>query len=232
MQLADGSAGILTPEPNTKAADDLISRTKEVMEHPWAAIERGLVWTLDSTDLRQPIKKFPADPWLRDLTDEWLKADPPLFAVPKTRRMMISWLMVWNHQWIAMFHPGAHVYVQSETEAKSHELIERAGFIYEHIPPGVIALPAPKPGKNGAPTMWCYMGFPKLHSFMQGIAQGANQLRQYTATAVMMDEAAFWEKGRESFGATKPTSEGGGRITVVSSAQNSWFRDLCFDTIE
>lgn len=210
----------------------LISRTREVMEHPWAAIERGYVWTLDSTDLRGPIKKFPADPWLRELTEVWLRADPPLFACPKTRRMMISWLMVWNHQWISMFHPGAHVYIQSETETKSNELIERAGFIYDHIPKGEIALPKPKPGKNGASTMWCYMGFPKLHAFMQGIPQGANQLRQYTATAVMMDEAAFWEHGRESFGATKPTSEGGGRITVVSSAQNSWFKDLCFDSIK
>ncbi len=219
-------------EPNTKEADEFISRTREVMEHPWVAIERGLVWTLDSTDLFKPIKKFPADPWLRDLTEEWLRADPPLVATPKTRRMMLSWLFVWLHQHIAMFRPGAHVYLQSETETKSNELVERAGFIYDHIPPGVIALPEVTRGQGGRSTTWCKMNFPGIYSFLQGIPQGANQLRQYTASAVMMDEASFWEKGRESFGATKPTSEGGGRITIVSSAQNSWFKDLVFDTIE
>lgn len=217
-------------EQNTAEMDAFISRTQEVMEHPWAAVERGLVWTLDSTDLSRPIKKFPNQPWLREYTEVWMRS--PLFAGPKTRRMMISWLMVWNHLWLAMFHPGAHVYFQSETEKKSDELVGRAGFIFDHFPEGEIALPQPKPGKNNATTSWCSLAFPKLHSFIEGIPQGANALRQYTASAVFLDECSFWEKGRESFAATKPTIEGGGRVTLVSSAQRGWFHDLCYDTIE
>ena len=67
---------------------------------------------------------------------------------------------------------------------------------------------------------------------MKGIPQGANQLRGPTASAVLLDEASFWEKGRESFSATKPCTEGGGRVTLISSASLSWFKDLVFDTIE
>lgn len=218
-------------EPNTKQADAIVARIQRLRESPWAAIEDGLIWTLDSAKLSDPagvIKRFPAHPWLRDITEEWLRADPPLFACPKSRRMMMSWLAVWWHLWIAMFFPGAHVYLQSETEDKSNELIDRAGFIYNHIPRDAF----PKPRLKNDKITWCMLEFPKLYSFMKGVAQGANQLRGPTASAVMMDEAAFWEQGRASFGATKPCIEGGGRLTLISSAQLGWYKDVCFDTIE
>jgi len=219
-------------EPNTRAADEIIARVQRYRESPWAAIEDGIVWTLDSAKLSDPngvIKKFPQQPWFRELTEIWLKADPPLFACPKSRRMMMSWLAIWWHLWLTMFFPGAHVYCQSLNEQLANdEIIERAGFIFNHIP----ATAFPKPRLKGDRVMWCLLSFPKLFSFMRGIPQGANQLRGPTASAVLMDEAAFWEKGRESFGATKPCTEGGGRVTLISSAQLGWYKDVCFDTIE
>jgi len=216
-------------EPNTKRADEVVARVKRLRESPWAAIDEGHIWTLDSVKLSDPagvIKKFPKHPWLREATEFWM--DNPLTAWPKSRRMMMSWMAVWWHLWLGMFFPGAHVYLQSENEEKSNELIERAGFIYNHIPQD--AFPRPKL-KNGK-VLYCHIGFPGLYSFLQGVPQGANQLRGPTASAVMLDEAAFWEHGRSSFAATRPCTEGGGRVTVISSAQNGWFRDLCYDEIE
>lgn len=217
-------------EPNTKAADELIARVARVRSHPWAAIEDGYVWTLDSAKLSDPmgvIKRFPPHPWLREITELWWRCDPPLFACPKSRRMMMSWLAVWWHLWLAMSYPGAHIYMQSETEDKSNELVDRAGFIYNHFPAEY-----PKPRLKNNKVQWCLMDFPKLYSFIKGVPQGANQLRGPTASAVLMDEAAFWEHGRASFGATKPCTEGGGRVTLISSAQLGWYKDLCFDTID
>ena len=142
--------------------------------------------------------------------------------------MLVSWLMVWCHLWIAMFHEGAAVYFQSDKEDKSNELVQRAEFIYNHFPPSEIILPKLKGGR----AMWCNMTWPGINSFIKGIAQGARQLAQFAATAVLMDEAAFWEEGRASFAATKPTIDGGGRVTIISSAQAGWLRDLCNDTVE
>ena len=217
-------------EPNTRKADELISRIKELRESPWAAIERGYVWTLDSAKLSDPkgvIKKFPAEPWLREITEIWLGCT--MFACPKSRRMMMSWLAIWWHLWLTMFFPGAHVYCQSLNEQTANdEIIERAGFIYNNIPTSAF----PKPRLKNDKIVWCNISFPKLYSFMKGIPQGANQLRGPTASAVLLDEASFWEKGRESFSATKPCTEGGGRVTLISSASLSWFKDLVFDTIE
>ena len=212
-------------EPNTKEADRLIANMSTVMEHPWAAVEMGWIYTLDPKNLREPIRRLPNHPWLRELSDIWTKES--LLAIVKSRQMITTWTMDWCHLWLAMFHPGAVVFIQSDVESKSDEQIQRCEFIYNSIPKGELVLPKLK---NGRAT-WCYMGFPGLMSYIRGIAQGPNQLRQLSASAVFMDEAAFWEKGRESFAATKPTIEGGGKVTIQCTANPGWFRDICMDEV-
>ena len=211
-------------EPNTAEADRLLSNMRMVMEHPWAAIEAGYIYTLDGVDMRSPIKQFPKESYLRCATDIWMKEK--LTAWPKSRRMIMSWMATWWHLWLGMFHEGASVYFQSETEKKSDELIERAEFMRSHIPLGELILPKLKGNKK----TWCSMVWPGLYSQILGVAQGANQLRGPTATALLFDEVAFWEKCRESITAAKPTIEGGGRITLISSANPGFFKDICFDT--
>lgn len=212
-------------EPNTKEADRIIANMKRTMSHPWSAIEDGYVWTLDGVDMNSPIKQFPrGDTYLRDCTEIWMQEK--LTAWPKSRRMMFSWLMVWNHLWLAMFHEGASVYFQSETEKKSDELLDRAEFIRSHMPRQDLILPKLKQDRK----TYCKMEWPGLYSQIIGVAQGANQLRGPTATALLFDEVAFWEKCRESITGAKPTIEGGGRITLISSAYPGYFKDICFDT--
>lgn len=213
-------------EPNTKIADKLLSNMEAITEHPWCAIEMGWLWTLDEVDLRSPIKQFPNEPWLREITEIWMKE--PLTAFPKSRRMKMSWLMVWNHLWLAMFHEGANVAFQSETEKKSNKLIQRAEFLYKHFPPGELILPKLKMGR----AMWCLMEWPGLYSKIEGFAEGPNQLRGDTFSGVLADEIGFWPKGRESLGGFKPTAEGGGKVTLVSSAKAGFWKDLCFDTLQ
>lgn len=206
-----------------KEAERLAANFSRIAEHPWAAIEEGLIWTLDSSNLREPIRKFPASPWLREVTDIWMKER--LTAWPKSRRMMMTWLMSWNHLWLGMFHEGANVYVQSETEIKSNMVIQYMEFMYKHIPQEDYPLAKLKHGR----ALWCSMEFPGLYSKITGVAQGKNQLRGPTASAVLCDEIAFWPQGSDSLGALKPTIEGGGRVTLVSSFQAGFYRDVCFD---
>ena len=190
-------------------------------------MEDGAVWTLDSVDLKNPIKKLPPKEYLKVITNIWLNADPPLVAIPKSRRVMMSWLIAYLHFHLAMFNEGARVYIQSDKETKSAELLDRAEFIYDHIPEELMpkwALPKMKRFKRPP-----RLEFEGLNSFIEGISEGANQLRQFTCTAVMLDEFAFWHLQKESLGALKPTTEGGGRITVLSSANKGPFYDLVFD---
>lgn len=187
---------------------------------PWAMIKDGVIWTLDQVDLQQPIKRFPANPWLQPIVREWQANN--LLAIPKSRRMMISWLMIYLHLWMTMWHPGVAAFMVSESERKSIELIERADFIFRHIPDNVMLKPKMSRKQNR-------IDFPGIDSYIMGVPEGENQLRQYTATALMFDEWAFWERPMESLSAAKPCIQGGGKLTIVSTPGKECFFDLAFD---
>lgn len=212
-------------EPNTAEADRLIANMSRMLESPWAAVEEGWVWTLDEVDLRNPIKTLPTESYLREVVEIWMKE--PLTAWPKSRRMKMSWIFTWCYTWLAAFHEGAKVAFQSETEKKSNLLVQRAEFMFKHLPVTELALPKLKGGR----AMWCSMEWPGLYAKIVGFAEGANQLRGDTFAGVLADEIGFWPKGRESLGGFKPTTEGGGRVTLLSSAMSGFWKDICFDQL-
>lgn len=187
---------------------------------PWAMIQDGVIWTLDQVDMQNPVKKFPANSWLEKVTREW-EANK-LLIIPKSRRMMISWLMIYLHLWLAMWHPGVAAFFVSESERKSADLIEKADFIFRHIPENVMLKPKVR-------RKQCLIEFPGLDSYIMGIPEGENQLRQYTATALYFDEYSFWENPQATLAAAKPCTQGGGRLTIVSTPGKDCFYDLCFD---
>lgn len=213
----------LEPEdPSQRMASSIAKNMERWFAHPWTMIDDGVVFTLDSADMLNPVKQFPSEPWLQQVCEEWL--GNKLVAVCKSRRMKISWLMVFLHLHLAMFREGAAVFFVSDKEEKSDELVKRAEFMYNHIPEDSMLKPKAK-GK------YRYLEFPGLDSYIMGVAQGSDQLRQYTASAILADEIAYWEKGRETFMAMKPTIEGGGRITCVSTANEGFFYELCWDML-
>jgi len=143
-----------------------------------------------------------------------------LLAIVKSRRMVITWLMCALHLWLAMFHQGRAVFLVSKKEEDSDELVKRCQFIYEHIPESVL------PAKPMMQSRYCYLGFAGLDSWIKGVPQGADQLRQHTASAIMCDEFAFWPLARETYEAAKPTIEGGGKLTIVSSVGPGFMQKL------
>lgn len=189
---------------------------------PWSMVQDGVIWTLDQVDMQNPVKRFPPNPWLENIVREW-EANK-LIAIPKSRRMMITWLMIYLHLWLAMWHPGVAAFFVSESERKSADMIEKADFIYRHIPDTVMLKPKVK-------RKQCLIEFPGLDSYIMGIPEGENQLRQYTATALVFDEWAFWERPLESLAAAKPCITGGGRLTIVSTPGADPFYNLCFDQV-
>jgi hypothetical protein len=189
---------------------------------PWSMIQDGVIWTLDQVDMQQPIKRFPANPWLEYIIREW-QANK-LLLIPKSRRMMITWTMCYLHLWLAMWHPGVAAFLVSESERKSAALIEQCDFIFRHIPDSVMLKPKVK-------RKQCLLEFPGLDSYIMGIPEGENQLRQYTATALCFDEWSFWERPLETLSAAKPCITGGGRLTIVSTPGKECFYNLCFDQI-
>lgn len=191
---------------------DAALKIEEWANNPWLFVKE-CCWTMDEAD-EGKVKRFPDKPYLQYVCEVWLRES--LLAIPKTRRMMLSWIMLALHLWEALFKPNSAIFIQSKKEEDSDFLIanKRMMFIYEHLPEGY--------GWPIASYKYCNISFDN-GSYVKGIAQGADQLRQYTASRVMVDEAAFQDKFEEAWGALKPTIQGGGKVCLISSAGPGFF---------
>lgn len=199
--------------------------------NPWAFLHDA-VYTLDQIDHAHPIKPFPSDlEYLELLTALWLQHK--LLAIPKSRRMTCSWSFIALFTHDTIFNPGRFNGFVSKKEDDAGELVARAEFIYWHIPEWRIPralLPKLKNGKmSQQPPM---MIFEDINSKIQGFPQGADQLRQFTMSGLFGDECAFWEKAQEFYSASKPTLDGGGRMTLVSSRSPGFFKKIVFDRMD
>jgi hypothetical protein len=161
-----------------------------------------------------PICSRPTAPltYLPALARQWQSATPPLLLIPKARRMRLTWLLVACHVWLALERPHSNVFFVSSKEDKSAELIERARGILARLPElgggAQVVVPRASP-----PSLRLENG-----ALLMGVAEGADQLRQYTATAILADEFGTWQYPRAAFVAMRPCIDGGGRLTLLSSA--------------
>jgi hypothetical protein len=213
----------------------------------WAFI-RECVVTVDELDAEQPLKPFPVAAcvpcgryltaamdrcagcqgagvplgYLEVLARQWQLAEPALLLVPKARRMRLTWLFVALHVWLAWSRPKANIFFVSSKEEKSAELVERARGILQRVPRDKVGRIEVK--QRAAPPQ---VQLVRNGSKIIGVPEGASQLRQFTATAIMADEFATWEWPREAFSAMRPTIDGGGRLTLLSSAYPGFFAELC-----
>ncbi len=142
-----------------------------------------------------------------------------MLAIPKSRRMMLTWIMLALHLHMALFIPRSAIFVQSKKADDSDYLLgeSRMMFIYRHLPDWMRAYGLPTARYKQYNLMF------SNGSTIRAIAQGADQLRQYTATAVMCDEMAFWDRAAETWRALRPIIQGGGKVTLISSAQPGFF---------
>lgn len=217
---------------------------RRVKADPWVWLTE-CVWTLDQTDLTEPIKQYPVwaclacqrphggpaptcprcggatveIPYVRTVVEAWQRER--ILFVPKARRMRLTWLLCALETWLAVVHPGAEVYLVSSKEDKSRELIDRCQFILDHVP-APLGARVPQPERTQSPPR---LKFPA--SQLVGVGEGPDQLRQYGATAILFDEWATWKWPRASLAAAKPCLEGGGRLTIVSSAYPGVWRSAC-----
>lgn len=186
-----------------------------------------MVRTKDEVDRKNPIKPFPANLKYQKLYMRlWQKY--PKLAVPKSRRMMMSWTNIVLYLWDTMFNVGRQQAFVSKKEDDSHELVERAKFILENL--NTDYLP-----KELIPK-WVFkfgeLKFPELGSRIVGFPSGSDQLRQFTFSGLLFDEAAFWDNAEQAYSSSVPTIEGGGRMTLISSPAPGFFKKVVFDELQ
>jgi hypothetical protein len=194
------------------------------------------VWTLDQAS--QQVRRFPTlsdapcgcewhcENYIQHVVRRWQREKRLL--LPKSRRVLVTWLMCGLHCWLARFFPGSSIAFVSRKQGLNDsegaaELVRRVKFIEEHLPVELESLPIQ--------YNFARLKYPTIGSEIIGVAQGADQLRQYTLTAIFADEMAYWELAHDTYSASLPTLEGGGRFTGVSSANPGFFKQAVFDSL-
>ncbi len=198
---------------------------------PWAFLT-DCVFTKDQVDQKNPVKRFPAEwEYLRLYVMVWGKHR--LLAVPKSRRMTMSWTNIALYLHSAIFFPNQDFAFVSKKEEDAAELVTRAEFIFDRIPAEKIP-PALLPAKNLAkkpPSLSFTFGDGAV-SKIQGYPMGADQLRQFTFSGILGDECAFWPEAQKFYAGSYPTIEGGGRMTLISSRSPGFFQRLVYDALD
>lgn len=186
-----------------------------------------IVKTKDQVDRKHPIKHFPQHQYITWIVRNVLFSEP-IIVWPKSRRMKATWLAMALITWEWWRGLGFSGFIQSKKEEDSGELVSRCWFIYEHhpewmrYPKSYVKYTEKKPPKIDNKTSY---------SWIWGIPQGPDQLRQYTVSLWIGDEVAFHEQFRAAWAAARPTLEGGGRALLISTSNGpDFFHDLCFDT--
>lgn len=181
------------------------------------------VYTRDQVSSSEPVKPAPTDrDYLKSVIRLW--QTEPLIYILKSRRMWMSWLMIALFLHDTLTGEERDNFFISKKEPDADDLVRRARFIFEQIPDEIWPrdlLPKAKYKENN-------LIFDDIGGRIRAVASGADQLRQYTASNILMDEFAFWPLARETLTAAKPTTEGGGKITIITTPCESFGSDEPF----
>lgn len=207
----------------TQDETDQLEQLRKIINDPWEFLH--YVYTQDEVDPRTPVKKYPVHlEYCKLLVRVWKKSR--FLLVPKSRRMKVSWTMIGCYTWATMFKENRHYAFVSKKEEHADELIKRAKFIVDHLDPTI-----PKEFRQYE-YKFNNLYFPHIKSRIQGFPQGADQLRQFTMSGILIDEMAFLEDAEKMFSASFPTLEGGGIMTGISSPSPGFFKRLVFDQLD
>ncbi len=169
------------------------------------------------------VEKFPQLDYLARV-DEIIHTEQ-VAAFPKSRRMMMTWRCLANLLYYAMFGKNLSIFVQSKKYDDSAYLLgdSRLLFLYEHLPSNHVWPTIER--KTRSKMGYDYIKFSNGVEF-RAVAEGADQLRQYTASIVYCTEMAFWDFAQATWNSLRPTIEGGGKIFIDSSANPGFFCQL------
>ena len=140
-----------------------------------------------------------------------------LLAIPKSRRMMLSWCVAVFLTWRARYFPNQLLLVQSATETKAAYLVgERCRFVEDHLAQPQYRRPyaswRTKQGLIGK------LRYRRTGSEILSVAQGADIVRSFTFSFLCMDEIEFQQEGAAALVAALPAVEKGAQIVLISTS--------------
>lgn len=208
-------------------------------------------YTKDEHDPSMFSKPFPQYPYVVALAH--ILPTTHRLAIQKSRQLLASWICCAFILWLAISRPNSLCFVQSKKEDDAADRLDRIYDIYFRMPEWLrqrfpINLASGRPGQplhlemhftwqpDDATTfnhdpheIQKLVASKVVRSRIRAIPQGGDILRQFTATAIFSDEAAFQEAASESFTAAAPTLAPDSYLILVSTANPGFFESVCKD---
>lgn len=180
-------------------------------DNPFLKIRvRSFVWTQDEHDQSKPYKRLPDKDYLRLVSYAWVHE--PLLGVPKSRQLLMTWLFSSISVHESLFrHANNTAWISKKFDDANATIEKRTKAIADRLPHQRFVVPKYKFIRG---IFECE----STGSIVRAMGEEAKGLRQYTFSWVFDDEAAFQEQASEIVQAALPTVNGGGRFTLVSSA--------------
>lgn len=171
----------------------------------------SFVFTQDEHDQSSPIKRLPDKKYLRLTSYAWVHE--PLLSVPKSRQMLLTWLFSAIAVHETLFRNARHTaWISKKFDDANANIEKRVKPIADRLPrKDGLTVPKYKFIKG-------VLESDDTASLIRAMGEEAKGLRQYTFSWVFDDEAAFQEQASGIIQAALPTVKGGGRFTLVSSA--------------
>jgi hypothetical protein len=191
---------------------------------PWAWLCEQ-VWTVD--EATQQMRRWPGEKrYLQELIG--IFQEEKMIALPKSRRMMISWTISAWAVWNARYHPHHAVFLQSENEDKAAFLTDKRCSFIENTLNDKNLRRTYKPTKTAKGAIG-RITYHDTGSYLYAIPQGDSVIRSYTPSIVVMDESEHQQEGREALVAALPLVEKGVQLILLgtSNGPNGVLAEIC-----
>lgn len=232
----DVNASLLATQTNQiqESADELSIVKLATKKNAWFFV-KNFCYTYDPHNRFNKIVKFPDFLYLEYTSNIWQNTQ--FLLVPKSRQLMISWLMCALHLWLAHTFPGEYILFQSLKEEKAgwggsgdtddikgdpQALLSRVFFMYKYLP-NELKVPYTVSKKPPTLTFHHEQVGGRLPSVIRGVSSDFDDFRLYAATAIFADELAFQANAGKAFAAAMPVIGKQGRYTGVSSSNFKGF---------
>lgn len=151
--------------------------------------------------------------WPAQVRVMWTLMQYRLAIVLKARQLGISWVCCAFVLWHCMFQPGKLALLFSQGEDEANEMLRRVAVLYARLP-AWLRERCPLAREPNTTEIHFASGS-RVKSFPAGRNSGSG----WTASLVVMDEAAKLVFADDLYTAVKPTIDNGGQLIMLSTAK-------------
>ena len=193
-------------------------------QDPWFFLRNLAITKNENPDADSaPYQPFPNKQYLKLMLDHWnrvmAKPENKIGAVLKSRQMMASWFYEAMFLYICLTSSAKRLCWQSKKAEDSNEALKRIIGIWERLPDAIKE-------QHPMEEKFLHLHFPRSNCDIHGIAQGPDQVRQFTWSHAVIDEAGFQEFAEQAYFALLPALGKHGVCFLISTAAPSFFETI------